>query len=248
MQLARFVTFVCSDEDLSNELHVFAAGAHFVAPYPLTCRLTIFSEVVRERMVVVEGVRLGESNQFRLEELFPDLKNFRGVVHGLKVELSSHHPQVDLSETQVISDVRFKQHSVRFSPVGWGSKKGVDNARLGRSVRAMPLFDTDIYRTSIIIANETRQQITAADLGVRVIEGKIDPPLGSSARSEGGDGRSNKELVEILDSIVPPLNCLAWDVSDGSGHLIVNERVSLGGCFVANWSNVTGRLISVGVL
>lgn len=248
MQLARFVTFVCTDEDLSNELHIFAAGAHFVAPYPLTCRLTIFSEVIRERMVVVEGVRLSEPNQFRLEELFPDLKNFQGVVHGLKVELSSHHPQVDLSETQIISDIRLKQHSVRFSPIGWGSTKGVENARLGRSVKVFPLFDADVYRSSIIIANETRQQITAADLGVVVVGPPVGPQLGDNAKDGIRDGNTQRDLMEILESLVPPLNCLAWDVPAGGGHLIVHDRAPLGGCFVANWSSVTGRLISVGVL
>lgn len=236
MQLARFVTFVCTDEDVLNELHIFAAGAHFVAPYPLTCRLTIFSEVIRERMVVVEGVRLSEPTQLALEELFPDLKNFKGVVHGLKVEISSHHPQVDLSETQVISDIRLKQHSIRFSPLGWGSQKGIDNNRLGVDIRALPLFEENVFRSSLIVVNEARQQVTAADLGIEACGFKVT------------DGSREKELREILESIVPPLNCLAWDIPAGGGHLIVGNRAPLGGCFLANWSSVTGRLISVGVL
>ena len=236
MQLARFVTFICTDEDILNELHIFAAGENFVAPYPLTCRLTIFSEVIRERMVVVEGVRLSEPNQFTLEELFPDLKNFQGVVHGLKVEISSHHPQVDLSETQIFSDVRLKLHSIRFSPVGWGSQKGVDNGRLGSAIRALPMSDANIFRRSLIIVNETRQQVTAADLGLEFIG------------PQGGDGTSEKEFKEILQSIIPPLNCLAWDLPAGGGHLILGNRAPFGGCFLANWSSATGRLISVGVL
>ncbi len=98
-------------------MHFFPASDAATAPYPATCKLTLFGRDFPSKSVTLEGGRLGYPDGVRIEDAFPMLNSLGGGSYGLEIEISTTQPRLDLVGSSCSVDFHSQGMSAHFRPV-----------------------------------------------------------------------------------------------------------------------------------
>jgi len=151
MQGVRFLTFGVSNSLTHTALHLFPSSGNVSAPYPATCKLTLFGANVERKSVTLEGLRLSQPDGIFLDQAFPNLREGVAGFYGIEIVLSSNQPRVDLSFSQCIVELFSRIQTVRFRPVLLG---GADNLE-----RTTVAVKDSFFSSSIVAVNGSQAAI-----------------------------------------------------------------------------------------
>ncbi|MBX7137475.1 MAG: hypothetical protein K1X83_05775 [Oligoflexia bacterium] len=132
--------------------HFYPSSGNVTAPYPVSCRLTIFAEGQAPTGLTVDGLRLSQPEGVWVDEAFPVLKSSSAALFGMEVCISCQQQRVDLENSSCVLEFASLVSSVRFWPVCTEGGPEI----VGRS-RVAPLIKDPFHLTSVIVINPTDQ-------------------------------------------------------------------------------------------
>ncbi len=178
----KFHTFIPTHTLLTSVLHFFPSSQKVVAPYPVTCKITFFSEKRLIKSVVLDGLRLSHPDGVRVEDLLAGAAaDAPGGLVGVEIEIDTKGRNTDLSESDCLVELECQDNSLHYRARPY-LKKG-DPER----VKRVPLFcgelgsDTEemSQHTSLVFVNssETEQQLTyhTVNGSTESVEMKLEP-------------------------------------------------------------------------
>jgi hypothetical protein len=114
MYTARWYGFGVSQGLTKSVLHFFPTSSNVSAPYPLQCKIEIFSERFGKKTLILDGARLHQPDGIKLEAAFPVLEDGAHPIFGISLELSGQTQRVDIRASQVFMELINAGSRVRF--------------------------------------------------------------------------------------------------------------------------------------
>lgn len=187
MQLStRWLGFAVLSSLTRSAIHFFPSAGNVTAPYPVTCRLTVFGAGIEPRMLSLDGLRLSQPEGVWLNEVFPELKDGEGGLIGLEIALSSAQARVDLSGSLCLLEFFSNSQSCRFQPHRiCDEQSGAAQAPIGLAIK-------DAFsHSSLVLVNSSDQSFTPRfELRVRQEQAGILLPIAA-------EGLGAKQVREI---------------------------------------------------
>jgi hypothetical protein len=156
MYTVRWFGFGVSQALTKSVLHFFPTSSNVSAPYPLQCKIEIFSEKFGRKSLILDGARLHQPDGIKLEAAFPVLEDGAHPIFGVTIELSAQAQRVDIRASQVYMEVINAGSRVRFR------MKQSENIAT-RSSTPLLFKDENCY-TSLAVVNGSVDQITVDGL------------------------------------------------------------------------------------
>lgn len=183
--VVRWFGFGASNALMKSTVHFFPSSGDVSAPYPATCRLTVFGQGRSSKTVALEGARLSQPDGVRCEDIFPELGDENSNFFGIELEITSPQPKLDLSASACVIELGTRSQSTRYAPLRVGENAVTSQPTL--------LVKDALTTTSIVVVNASAEPFDC-DLGV----------TGASVREV--PARSVEELAisdQVFDSVQP---------------------------------------------
>ena len=105
MYTVRWFGFGVSQALTKSVLHFFPTSANVSAPYPVQCKIEIFSSRFGKKSLVLDGARLHQPDGIKLEAAFPVLEDGAHPIFGICLELSAQAQRVDIRPSQAFVEL-----------------------------------------------------------------------------------------------------------------------------------------------
>jgi hypothetical protein len=154
--MKRWLGFGISGALTRTTVHFFPSAGTVTVPHPASVALTFFAPGAGEQRVVLDGARFSQPDGVRVDDAFPQVADKISGTFGLRVEVSTSEPRVDLSGSQCVIEITTQGKSTRFVP------KVIEDGAPGESesVTALPVFPLlkDAFHvTSLVIVNGEKE-------------------------------------------------------------------------------------------
>ena len=154
MYSVRWVGFGISQSLTKSVLHFFPTSANVTAPYPVQCKVEIFSSRFGRKSLLLDGARLNQPDGIKLDAAFPILEEGANPLFGISLELSAAAQRVDISPSQCFIELIQAGSRIRFR------LKPVAVAQ-----RSYPLlYKDDVSETSLVVVNNSEDQISVSGM------------------------------------------------------------------------------------
>lgn len=137
-------------------VHFFPSAGTVTVPHPAAVALSFFAPGAGEQRVVLEGARFSQPDGVRIDDAFPAIAEKITGAFGLRVEVSTNEPRVDLSGSQCVIEISTQGKSTRFVP------KVIEDGAEGQAPAAkplpvFPLIKDGFHVTSLVVVNGERE-------------------------------------------------------------------------------------------
>ena len=158
MQTIRWIAFGLANATTRTALHFYPSAGNVTAPYPVSCKLSVFGEGIEKASISVDGLRLSQPEGIWVDEAFPVLKSGALTLFGLEIVLSCSQHRVELDGSSCIVELNSLAQSVRYWPVSVEGGSG-----RSRALAAAALRDA-FSQTALVAINSTpeRQEFAVA--------------------------------------------------------------------------------------
>ena len=154
MQSVSWITCAISSAISRSIVHFFPSAQITSAPYPVVFKLSIFGKDIQPKYVALEGGRLGQPDGVRLEDAFPQLAEGVSGLIGLKIEVTTPQPRIDLSPSQCVMEIISSAQSVRFNLRQVGQTEKRSNApQPQKSVPIVAGINDAFFLSSLALVN-----------------------------------------------------------------------------------------------
>ncbi|MCB0310826.1 MAG: hypothetical protein KDD42_06310 [Bdellovibrionales bacterium] len=154
MQNVRWLTFGMASALTRTILHFYPSSGNVSAPYPVSCRLTIFAQGEVGNSITVEGLRLSQPEGIWVDEAFPVLRDNSVGFYGLEILLSCAQQRVDLDPSMCVIELLSAVQSTRF----WPHRLDQATPEMAKQeANLMPLFGDAFNTTSLVVLNYSNE-------------------------------------------------------------------------------------------
>jgi hypothetical protein len=148
--MKRWLGFGMSGALTRTVVHFFPSAGTVTVPHPASVTLSFFAPGAGEQRVVLEGARFSQPDGVRIEDAFPaQLEKLSGAF-GLRIEVSTSEPRVDLSGSQCVIEIAVQGKSTRFTPKVIAEPAAEDESR---ALPVFPLVKDGFHVTSLVVVN-----------------------------------------------------------------------------------------------
>lgn len=110
-----WLAFCVSSQFTKSFVHIFPSAGNMVAPYQINFSLTLLRTGEQPRTAMADGVRLGQPDGFRFDQVFPEYANIP-TPQALLLEVSTAQTKVDLSTSDCIIEFASQNSSIKYRP------------------------------------------------------------------------------------------------------------------------------------
>lgn len=209
MQTVKWISFCLANSLTRTVVHFFPSAGGVTAPYPATCKISLFGQNYDSKSVTLEGAKLSQPDGVRLDQIFEPLKE--GVVgfFGLEVAITSSQQRVDLSASDCVIELSARGHSTRFRPIRWTERED----SFSENREGLILKDS-FNTTSLILVNPT------------------DTPLAPQTFVRDPEKQENFNLLS--NSPVGPMSVVEVDLDETYLSKLSPQTASWGLCRISN--------------
>jgi len=163
-------------------LHFAPSSKGIAAPYPTSCKLTLFSNEGISKSVTLDGSRLGQPDGLWIDYAFKFIRDKSGL-YGLLVELHAVQPRVDLDPSSCLIEVSSNPFIATYRPARLNAD-GVASAS-----GAAPIVIDPFMKSSLVVVNGSN-----CDFEPRFKRAKLSS-AGDSEYSSMGVGLSKRGSI-----------------------------------------------------
>ncbi|MCB0317141.1 MAG: hypothetical protein KDD56_00185 [Bdellovibrionales bacterium] len=147
--------FCVSSPVTKTFVHFFPSSGGIGAPYNVTCNLTLFGSDIGKKTVKIDGLKIAQPDGIRIDDVFPHFEKSETNIAGLKIELSTHQPRIDLSTSICLIELVTQNGSTKFK-----AKNLADLLEPRKSTAAGALISDEKFSSSLIAVNADRDSFT----------------------------------------------------------------------------------------
>ncbi len=154
MQNTRWIAFAMLSSLTRSAVHFLPSAGNVTAPYPVSCKLSIFGSGINARSISLDGLRLSQPEGVWLAEIFPELKESDIGLVGLEISMSSTQARVDLGASMCVLEFFSNTQSCRFNPRKLFDDQPIEAA----CINGVALKDA-FHLSSLVIVNACEQNV-----------------------------------------------------------------------------------------
>jgi len=158
MQNIRWISFGIANATTRSAVHFFPSSGNVTAPYPVSCKLSLFSKDHAYSSISVDGLRLSQPEGVWVDEAFPVLKAGASSLFGLEIELSCTQQRIDLKGSSCVIDLHSLAQPTKF----WPKLMRDDAPANVEAPRSAPVIKDSFNYTSLMLVNPTLQEQKAS--------------------------------------------------------------------------------------
>ena len=152
MANASWLTFCVSSQVTKTFVHFFPSAGGIGAPYQVSCTLTLFGNDLGKRTIKIDGLKITQPDGVRIDDVFPHFEKSETNIAGLKIELNTNQPRIDLSSSWCLVELVTQSGSTRFK-----AKSLSDSLDGAENVSSGALISDDKFSSSLIAINADRE-------------------------------------------------------------------------------------------
>ncbi len=246
MQSVRWTGFGISNALTRMALHFFPSAGNVSAPYPVTCKLTIFAAGLEPISIAVDGLRLSQPEGVWMDEAFPAIKAQNLALYAVEVSMSCTQQRVDLSSSSCIFEFCSPGQSIRFLPILSDRPAPNTGPQIGAAIK-------DGFCSSSILLANFGSSACKPEIVVGIV-GSNEPKLLGLPKSLAEIGLPARALIEVeLEEIfmsgfageLAPVEC-SWGLVRSRA---LEVKAAEGLCaFMVYRDNLTKRPLSITAL
>lgn len=117
MQSIRWIAFGIANATTRTALHFYPSAGNVTAPYPVSCKLSIFGAGLDTNPIAVDGLRLSQPEGIWIDEAFPVLKSANVTWYGVEIALTCNQHRVELDGSSCVVELQSLAQSTRYWPI-----------------------------------------------------------------------------------------------------------------------------------
>lgn len=110
-----WLAFCISSQFTKSIVHIFPSAGSIAAPYQVRFSLTLLRTGERPRTIMADGVKLGQPDGFRFDQVFPESANI-STPQAVLLEVSTAQAKVDLSTSDCVIEFASQNSSIKYRP------------------------------------------------------------------------------------------------------------------------------------
>ncbi|MEZ4753588.1 MAG: hypothetical protein R3A13_04660 [Bdellovibrionota bacterium] len=220
MAKASWLAFCVSSPVTKTFVHFFPSSGGLTAPYNAECTLTLFGSDLGKKTVKIDGLKITQPDGIRIDDAFPHFEKSEVNVAGLRIDLNTKQPRVDLNNSWCVVELVSQAGSTKF--------RAKNLSQLGsQGSSAGALLSDEQFSSSLIAVNADKETFTPTLLAI-----DHEKSLNQQKSEETESHRKNINISQLAPLSVEEISVNGDFFTESTHKDFSWGRGSLGGVYL----------------